>query len=393
MDKLRKFIHFVQNSNAKYIFGGIFCGLFVGIVAILIASLFIDKDKSTIATVEPATPPPTVAPSETPKPENPEETEPPKQEEPEENLEGKAKSILTGLYIDEDIVNKRPVAVVINNMKKALPQSGLSQADIIYEVLAEGDITRLVAIFQDFNSDKIGPVRSARDYFIDFAFDNDAIFAHHGGSPQGYETIKSSKIPNLDGMELEGTTFWRDKARYSISSMIEHSSYTDASKIEAAIEKKGYRNAIKEDYNSMFEFYNEPQSPSSGEQASEVIVPFSANYTAKFKYNDEEKLYYKFERDNKQIDEETGEQLAVSNIIVQFVKMHIIQGDTYGRRSVSLVSSGEGYIITNGSYAPITWSKGSKFNPTQWFDEDGNKLTLNKGKTWICVYNGDVQFN
>lgn len=310
-----------------------------------------------------------------------------------EDLTNKSKNLLTGYYIDKDIAKKRPVAVVINNLRKALPQSGISQADLFYEVLAEGDITRIIAIFQDFDSIKIGPVRSTRHYFLDFALDNDAMFVHHGGSPAGYDSIKSLKINNLDGMALEGSAFWRDPERRKQSGMYEHSSYTNKANLLEAIEKYKYRDEKYEDYVGMFQFYDEVTSPANSKESSRISIPFSKAYTSTFEYDSEMGLYSKFQGEDKHIDEETGEQLKVSNIIVQLTDMYIISGDDAGRREVKLVSSGEGYLITNGVYTEIKWEKKSHEEPTKWYFKDGQPLKLNKGKTWICVYNGEVDFN
>ncbi len=326
-----------------------------------------------------------------PKPTKPTKTEEPTQSpEPTEDLSNKAINPFTGLYIDKVIANRRPVAVVINNLHKAKPQSGIGQADIIYEVLAEGDITRLIAIFKDFNSEKIGPVRSTRHYFLDFALDNNAIFVHHGGSPQGYNELRRLGINNLDGMR-EANTFWRDSERIKKAGMYEHSSYTSAENILRDSEAKGYK---MENSNTLspFMFYNEQTQPKDGISADEITIPFSDAYTTVFKYDKEKSTYLKFQGEDKHIDEETGEQLEVSNVIIQNVDMHVISGDDAGRREVKLIGSGEGYIATGGKYTPIKWEKASEQSPTMWYDEFGYKLQLNKGKTWICVYDGDAVF-
>lgn len=304
--------------------------------------------------------------------------------EPTEDLTGKVISLLNGNYIDESIARKRPVAVVINNFIKALPQSGLSQADIIYEVLAEGDITRIIAIFQDFNSEKIGPVRSARHYFLDFAKDNDAIFVHHGTSPQADLDIPSLKVNNINGM-LDGTAFWRDPVRVSQKGMYEHSSYTNAEEILQQAEKKGYRLEMADEYNGMLKFYGEFKIFENDSIANTVKVPFSKNLDATFTYDTNDKVYKRFQFGREHIDEETGGQLSVSNILVQFADMYVIKNDDQGRREVKLISNGKGYLITGGKYVPVTWSKKSYSSPTEWFDEQGGKLAVNKGKTWICV--------
>ncbi|MCL2699743.1 MAG: DUF3048 C-terminal domain-containing protein, partial [Defluviitaleaceae bacterium] len=105
--------------------------------------------------------------------------------------------------------------------------------------------------------------------------------------------------------------------------------------------------------------------------------------------------YYKFlgTRTFRQIDEETGEQLAVTNVLIQLVRSHIIAGDPEGRRNVTTVGSGEGYLLTGGEYVPVRWTKTSQQSPTRWYDLLGNPLRLNTGRTWICVHTGDVEFD
>ncbi len=311
--------------------------------------------------------------------------------EPTEDLTGKAINPMTGLSIDENVVNRRPFAVVINNLKKALPQSGIAQADIYYEVLAEADITRIIAIFQDFDSQKIGPVRSMRHYFLNFAGDNDAIFVHHGGSDPGYEAIVDNKFNNIDGMKFEGPgTFWRDPQRVKISGMMEHSSYTNAEKLLERAEKLKYRFEKPDDFKGMFDFYEKLSSP-DGKAADTVKVPFSSNQDATFSFDAETGLYKRYEFGNEQIDEETGGGLAVSNVLVQYVEMYVIKGDKEGRREVKLVGSGDGLLITAGKAVPVTWQKKGLFSPTEWLAENGDKLTINKGKTWVCVVNKDTE--
>jgi len=289
---------------------------------------------------------------------------------------------LTGLPTKETVVNCRPVAVVINNHHKALPQSGIGQAAIYYEVLAEGNITRIVAIFHDFNTQKIGPVRSARPYFLDFAMEYDAIFVHHGGSPQAYDTIQETGIADLDGMILSGT-FWRDPDRVKIPGMFEHSSFTGEALIRQAQEQFEFRPVIHEGLNPGFLFYDEPTYPASAADAALISVPFADEYGAVFEFRNG--LYYKSIEDVPQIDSETDEQLSVTNILIQFVPVTLIPGDTAGRRDVNLIGDGDGLLITKGGSVPIKWSKESHDTPTSWYNEDGGDLYLNKGKTWICV--------
>jgi rRNA maturation RNase YbeY len=378
------FKDFFLKSKGRFIVyalivGIIACGLVLGITSVLLSN----ETEPVIALI------PDDEPTFIPLPEiEPEEED---EEEIEPNFEGMARSHLTGLYINEDAVSRRPFAVTINNMRQALPQSGISQASLIYAVQAEGGITRLVAVFDDFDSEKIGPVRSARDYFLSFAYDSNAIYVHHGGSPNGYESLTRLGTDNLDGMRLEGSVFFRDRDRYQIPSMREHSSYTSAERLIEASER--FETVQPDGFeNRMFDFYDEPTKPNGADSATEITVPFSTSYPITFKYDAETELYSVFERQNEQMDIESGEQLTTTNIIVQLTTLSVIPGDRDGRLNVTTTGSGEGYIITNGGYAPITWQKSEINGQVQFFGADGKKLNVNRGKTWICVHNGRVDF-
>ena len=322
---------------------------------------------------KPATPAPspTATPSPTPAP-TPDRT-------------GLDRNLLTGEYIDETIAHRRPVAVVINNLIKALPQSGIGQAAMYYEVLSESSITRIIAIFQDFDAEKIGPIRSMRHYFLDFALDHDAIFAHHGHSPQGQTAINTLKIDNIEGLKVDGTYYWRDPARYAIPGMMEHSSYTSAENLWKYIDgKAGYRNTKADGYEGMFAFYDEPTAP-KGDAADVITVPYAGSFKPVFTYDAETKLYAREQYGEPHMDELSGEQLSVTNVLVQNAEVWHIPGDDAGRRDVALVASGTGWLFTNGVVVPVKWSKTSHQSPTVWTDAAGDVLTLNVGKTWVCV--------
>jgi len=308
-------------------------------------------------------------------------------------------SRLTGLPIYEEYAYRRPIAAVINNSGSALPQSGIGSADIVYEVLAEGDVTRLVGIFQSYIPAMIGPMRSARDYFIDFAFNHDALFVHHGASTGGYARIHSLRITNLDGMALEGTVFWRDRtypywAVNTGSRPLEHSSFTGQERLYTHIENRGIRDYWHYDSDNFgFNFNLWPVEPEldSG-QAYTVMVPFSALYFRNFVYDPERGLYLSENRQGQHMDALTQEQVAVSTILIQFTNMRVI--DNVGRRAVDTVGSGPGYMVYGGRYLPVRWEKDSHTDPARWYFLDGTPLRLNPGRIWICVFqsNGNVVF-
>lgn len=317
----------------------------------------------------------------------PDEKEEPEPEEEKIDLTGKALSPLTGLYEDEKIILTRPVTVMINNHHKALPQSGIATADIYYEVLAEGEITRIAAVFQNLSAEKIGPVRSARDYFTYFALDNNAVFVHHGGSPTGYSAIKKRGIDDIDGMTADNA-FWRDKNRANKPGMYEHSSYTSGERIIKYCDEHNIFMELDTDYKPMFKF-NQEDTEIIGESAVKIDIPFSYYQLSQFKYDDVKKVYIRFQNDEPHIDDLTDEALEVKNVIVQYANINIIAGDEAGRRNVDLVGSGNGIYFTNGKAEAIKWEKDTYKTPTRWYTENSNELKLNPGKTWICVFSND----
>jgi hypothetical protein len=306
-----------------------------------------------------------------------------------EEIDDRPLSRLMGLPIDEEYLNRRPLAVVINNIYAALPQSGIASADIIYEVLAEGDITRLLAVFQSEIPEKIGPVRSARDYFVDFAFNHDGILVHHGASPLGTERIRTLAIPALDGMALEGRVFWRDRAYPDWTSNtgtrpLEHSSYIGWEKIVMYMEDRDIRYYVNDDVAYGFLFNEILPEMESSYNATRVVVPFSARYTRTFVFNEEYGNYLVENQDGAHMDAETAEQVSVTNILIQFASMRVV--DEIGRRNVETVGEGSGYFISMGKVFLVNWRKSTHTEPTLWYFEDGTPLTLLPGRTWVCVF-------
>ncbi|WP_170311568.1 DUF3048 domain-containing protein [Vallitalea okinawensis] len=304
-------------------------------------------------------------------------------EEEEEVLpEGMAVNPLTGLPVREEAIEHRPVAVTINNLYSALPQSGISQADIIYETLAEGGITRLISVFQDIESvEKLGPVRSARRYFLDFALDQDAIYVHYGEDPAIMNVHAQLGVANLNGLSyLDTIMCWRDNSRVA-----PHNVYTNGEKIMAAWETVGYRKEKKEDHDMAFDFNEGDEVFQGTGQALKVSIPYSYYITGEFVYNEEEEVYKRYHFNEEHIDANTGEILTTKNIILQYTNIYQRPGDTEGRLDMDSIGNGKGVYISDGMKKEITWEKTGQYDPTQYYDENGNRLKINKGNTWICV--------
>lgn len=289
---------------------------------------------------------------------------------------------LTGLAMEERALVKRPVAVTINNLYSALPQSGISEADVIYETLVEGGITRLVAVYKDpVDVEKIGPVRSARRVFLDFTSDLDGVYVHYGQDWSLATTYDKIGIAHLDGQSwLDGIMFWRDSNRVA-----PHNAYTSGEKIYAGWEAAGYRQEPKEEFAFMYDFIEDGQSFEGTGVANKLTIPYSYYIEPVFTYKEETGLYERYHFNEPHIDETTGETLAMKNIIVQYTNVRLRPGDKDGRLDISMISNGKGYYVTDGKYEEITWEKTAQHASTQYYDASGNKLKINKGKTFICI--------
>ncbi|NLJ97462.1 MAG: DUF3048 domain-containing protein [Clostridiales bacterium] len=321
-----------------------------------------DKDKPT----------PTVAPTVTPIP-----TEAPIVEE---NHDGEMRSTLTGLWVPIEIGNRRPYAIQFNNFKTVRNQWGIGEADIVYEALVEGGITRLLAIGENFTSDKIGSVRSSRHYYVSFADEYDAIYIHYGKTKYAVSKLKELAIDNIDGETgIGNTVFYRDK---KISAP--NNAFTSADRILEGINIKEYRQDHGEDFEPHFSFYEEDTELLYGTSCNKVSIkyPYNKPYLT---YNPEDKLYYRYQFGEIHKDSNTGEQLKFKNIIIQFVREWDIDKNDYQTMSLE-DAEGTGFYISNGQAIPITWEKNEKQKWMKYFDVSGHELKLNQGKTYIAIY-------
>lgn len=298
----------------------------------------------------------------------------------EDNHEGEMRSRLTGLWVPLEIGNKRPYAIQFSNFKTVRNQWGIGQADIVYEALVEGGITRLLAIGENFTGDRIGSIRSSRHYFVSFADEYDAIYIHYGKTKYAVSKLKELAIDNLDGETGIGTTvFYRDNTMKA-----PHNAFTSLDKILAGIEKKGYRTEYNSDLDQHFNFYEEDTDLSEGTECNKISIKYPYNKPY-LKYNLEDKLYYRYQFDEIHKDSNTQKQLSFKNIIVQFVKEWDI--DKNGYQTMELENAeGTGYYITNGKVIPITWKKNEKKKWMRYYDSTGEELTLNPGKTYIAIF-------
>ena len=300
-------------------------------------------------------------------------------------------SPLSGLPMDEKWVDRRPVAVMLNNLKEALPQLGQSMADIIYEVPAEGGITRMLGVFQSLDGvGKIGSIRSARPYYLELALGHDAIFIHAGGSEDAYAKIRQWGVDALDGVRGPymsnteyGNLMWRDPERKQHYSL-EHTVVTTGEMIQERF--AGYTN-LRQEHEEGWTYemeFAEDGTPAAGESAGAVTVPFSNYKTGTFTYDPEQQLYLVEEYGEPYIDGDTGEQVGVTNLVVVQTACRNT-GDSLGHITVDLSGSGEGYFACGGKIVPITWSKQAPDGQLYYYGPDGAPLTFGTGRTYVCI--------
>lgn len=270
---------------------------------------------------------------------------------------------------------KRPVAVMIDNDNSdAWPHAGLSEAYLVYEITVEGMATRLMALFDSgAQTEKIGPIRSSRHYFLDYALEHDAIYAHLGWSPKAQSDISSLGINNLNG--LYDTFYWREN-KYAGDY---HSAFASMEKISEHVQTKGYRTEREKAPLNI-----SPQDVElQGDAANSLSIKYAHFYGVQFEYDEESGAYRRFLNNSPHALQENAEIRAKNIIVIQMKQSSL--GDGSDRINIYNTGSGEGYFITGGRYIPITWSKESRQSPTEYKDMDGNDILLNPGQTWIQI--------
>ncbi len=289
-------------------------------------------------------------------------------------------SKLTGLQVGFDI-NKRPVtAVMVENSPEARPQSGLNEAGVVYEAVAEGGITRFMALFQDYIPGVVGPVRSARPYYLDYLVPYDASIAHAGGSALALQQIRTQGIKDLDQFSNPGP-YWRDSARFS-----PHNLYTSIEQLLAVQAEKGWGAA---DYQSLVR--GEEDAPAATPTATKIGIEMSRSlYRVDYLYDPATNSYLRSLANQPHTDAVTGLQLSPKVVVVPIVPRS--QDGIYSVYSVD--GSGPVLVFQNGTVTSGTWQKPNRGNQMSLFDDAGEPLKLIPGQTWftLAASAGDVTY-
>lgn len=298
---------------------------------------------------------------------------------PDERIEvdGKIRSYLTGEMVEVEKANRRPLAVMISNDKESWPHYGMGKAGVIYEAPVEGDMNRYMAIIEDYDSlERIGSVRSARTYYIYFAKEFDALFAHYGQSTFAESHLK--QIDDINGIDgAGGQAYYRSKDKKA-----PHNAYTSFSGIQKAVAALGFDQNYSEEYEGHYQFAR-PDKPVYLEYDNAVeaikVVPGYSMYHPYFIYEEEDGLYHRYQ-DGKTQNSDEG-PLAVKNVIIQYCQSGYYANTPY--LNINVDASEWGYYITNGKAVPVSWKKTDGI--TRYYSPDGQEIMLNPGKTWVCI--------
>lgn len=313
--------------------------------------------------------------------EDKEETEPKEPEQIPAN-----QNLLTGIPdLTKEAIGKRPAAVMVNNVNDAMPQYGVGKADIIFEIPVESDLTRFMALYADYTTvPKVCAIRSCRSYFPALSEGFDAFYINWGSDPTIKEYIASLNLDQLDGIRGDGGLFGRDQERRNAGYALEHTGFFDGTKLAAVVQSRGWRTDIEEDKkDTAFQFNGlHEQIKPEGQNCTKVKVNFG-NAQAAFIYDESKKVYRKDLNGNPQIDGKTNEQLTFTNVFV--LETDISIKDDIGRKNIDWHGGHAGYYISNGGMQKITWAKETEESRLRFYDESGNELKINRGKSYIAL--------
>lgn len=302
-----------------------------------------------------------------------------------ESVSGQLARKIDGVLVEKGRENFLPVTVMIENLASVRPQAGLQAANIVYEALAEGGITRFLAIYASGDElSEIGPVRSARSYFLDWAGEYKGIYAHCGGSPAALAAVKDYAFTDLDQMFGNQGYFWRKKE----VPIMEHGLFTSSQLLSFAIRDK--KLAENGDF-AAWKFKDEAVKSERPQEEKTITIDFSTfNYKVEYKYQGEKNLYLRYNAGVEHQDVLSKEQIHVKNVIIQYIKTSLADSS---RLAMETQGEGGAIVFLDGRMLNATWEKsaeggsaaGGKDSRTKFLDENNKEIELNRGNTWLEV--------
>lgn len=310
---------------------------------------------------------------------------------------GMVRSFLTGKLVPESIGRTKAISVMINNIQTALPQSGIANAEVVYEAPVEGGITRLMGIFEDYQDvERIGSVRSSREYYVYFAREFNSMYLHFGQAVYALPLLQLENTMNISGLSEPGSGVCEEAYYRSDDFPAPHNVFTNYDLIQSGIDALGYSRQYSDEYLSTghyrFAADDAPVTLDNGADAGVVSPGYEYNHPY-FVYDPDTGKYTRYQYDDVQIDMNTGNPLKYDNIIFQYCSWEKL--DDNGYLGIDVLSGGAGKFITKGKAIDITWSKdqvnqedpyaNENFGVTHYYDANGEEITLNQGKTWVCI--------
>lgn len=297
-------------------------------------------------------------------------------------IEGGHESLMDGTEITED---EQVITVIIENHTQARrQQSGLSEASLVIETEAEGGITRFLAFYPYQNIEKVGPVRSARPYYVRWAEMVDSALAHAGASDLGYSAIYSSgRVLDLDGLALEGGLkyFTRDYIYYA-----PHNLFANLAELREMMDDRGWEKPLEDGvfkFGSSLDNQNGVDEPELADTIR-IYYPFQ-QYNVRYDYNPEDNVYKRFQAGDKHVDKNNGDQIMPSNVVVMITNYY--PTDEEGRLYMKTEGKGDMYLFRNGKIYPGTWERLTTGDLLKFYGPDDEELVFEKGPTWISVVN------
>jgi len=300
-------------------------------------------------------------------------------------VEEKAQSILSGLLVSPSLATRHPLGVIIENHADARPQSGVSSADIVYEAIAEGGITRYLCLFSSQDAGKVGPIRSARTYFVDISREYTAFLAHVGGNYDALQQIAAQKINDLDQF-ANGGYYYRDSSK-NVSS--EHTMYSSTDKLFSLAASKGYATA---NTFAPLVFKAEALAPDRGLSQKATIEFGASQYKVVWDYDPTLNSYLRSIGGLPDQDKANGQRLAPKNIIIQEVtRATTTTAINEKGYSFQLIGSGTAKFLRDGKLVTGNWKKTSATSRTIFTDSTGLEISLNPGQTWVEIVHPDLK--
>lgn len=273
----------------------------------------------------------------------------------------------------------RPILFMIENAPKARPQTGLELADVIYEILAEGEITRFAAIYHSKQPKTIGPVRSIRPYYVELGAAMNAVIVHAGWSQDAAIAMKKLKVDHFDQVYGDEAYYWRDKSR-----KMPHNLYSGVDRILQGMAAK----KKKTDWTPIgWTFMSSAEVLSAGESARTITIPYPYNYTVRYEWNDTHKRFSRLMNGKSHKDRETANELKAANVLIVKAKHKVL--DKALRRNVDVKGPGKGWLAQSGRIIEVSWKLEKGL--IRAFDSSGNEYPMVPGQTWIQVVPMDTK--